>query len=158
MKLFDIMKNCKDLFELPVTDAFACLGVMNQGKPTEYYIDPRTHRNDEDIYVVKPITWNEAYFAYVCPYCQEIHIEAVNNIGEQRNYDPKYSLEKGQVFCRCKHLKSLKLKFLIDMNFDHFWWDKNDLDTKERLKLHDDILSFVNSFEKRMCVNAFDNT
>lgn len=153
IKLFDIMKNCNDLFKLPVTEAFACLGVMNRGEPTEYYIDPRTYRNEENIYVVKPITWNEAYFAYVCPYCQEIHIEAVNYIGEQRNYEPEYALKKGEAFCRCRHLRKLKLKFIVDMSFEHQWWNKSNLEASERLKLHDDILSFVNSFEKRKCVD-----
>lgn len=149
MKLFDIMKNCKGLFELPITEAFACLGVWNVGEWTEHYTDPRTYRNEDNMYVVKPITWNEAYFAYVCPFCQEIHIEAVNNVGEQPNYYPEYALEKGQVFCRCRHLRNLRLKFIIDMNIDHNWWNKDDLEGKERLKLHDDVLKFVNSFEKK---------
>lgn len=148
LKLIDIMKNCKDLFELPITEAFSYLGVMNQGKPTEYYIDPRTDRNEHDLYVVKPLTQNEAYFAYVCPYCQEIHIEDVMHIGEFGNEDPNYELKKGEVFCRCRHLQKLNLKFIMDMNYNRTWWKDKDWEAGKKLKVHDDVMKFVNKFNK----------
>lgn len=147
-KLIDIMKNCNDLFKLPVTDAFQDLLVMNSGQPTEYYIDPRTERNSDGLYVVKPITWNDAYFAYVCPFCQEIHIEAVNYLGEQANMKAKYALKKNQAFCRCRHMKNLKLKYVIDMTVDQLWFNKIP-DEKQKLEQHDKVLSFVNRFERR---------
>lgn len=147
-KLLDIIKNCNELFKLPVTDAFHEIYVMNNGEQTEYYIDPRTKRNNEGLYVVKPITWNDAYFAYVCPFCQEIHIEAVNYLGEQGNISPKYALKKNQAFCRCRHMKNLKLKYVIDMDADQLWFNRIQ-DTSERLKQHDKVLSFVNQFEGR---------
>ena len=42
----------------------------------EYYIDERSHRNEKGIHVVKPIAENAKFFWYVCPYCQQIHIES----------------------------------------------------------------------------------
>lgn len=41
-----------------------------------YYIDNRSYRNENGIYLVKPIAENERFFWYVCPYCQQIHIES----------------------------------------------------------------------------------
>lgn len=147
-KLIDIMKNCTDLFQLPVTDRFQEICVMNSGQITEYYIDPKTKRNSEGLYVVKPITWNDAYFAYVCPFCQEIHIEAVNCLGEKGNMKEKYALKKNQAFCRCRHMKNLKLKYLIDLDVNQWWFNKIQ-DEKQKLEQHDKVLSFVNRFEGR---------
>ncbi len=42
----------------------------------EYYIDERSHRNERGIYIVKPIAENERFFWYICPLCQQIHIES----------------------------------------------------------------------------------
>lgn len=42
----------------------------------DYYIDPRSHRIENGIYSVKPIAENEKFFWYICPYCQQIHIES----------------------------------------------------------------------------------
>lgn len=41
-----------------------------------YYIDNRSHRNENGIYLVKPIAENERFFWYICPFCQQIHIES----------------------------------------------------------------------------------
>ena len=41
-----------------------------------YYIDERSHRIKNGIYVVKHIAENKKFFWYICPYCQQIHIES----------------------------------------------------------------------------------
>lgn len=42
----------------------------------EAYIDERTHRDRNGIFIVKPIAENEKFFLYICPYCKKIHIES----------------------------------------------------------------------------------
>lgn len=47
--------------------------VMNKGEESEYYIDPRTERNENNLNVVKPFCYMNGHYWYVCPDCQQIH-------------------------------------------------------------------------------------
>lgn len=50
--------------------------ISNSGTPDEHYIDERTHRTPEGLYLVKPIAESRLFFWYVCPFCQDMHIES----------------------------------------------------------------------------------
>lgn len=50
--------------------------VCNKGEEDEFYIDSRTTRNEQGLYKVKPIAENNLFMWYVCPFCQQIHIES----------------------------------------------------------------------------------
>ena len=45
-----------------------------------YFIDERTKRNAEGIYVIKPLAENDRFFFYACPLCQSIHIEGKRSL------------------------------------------------------------------------------
>ncbi len=105
IKLLDIIKNCSELFGMPITEAFDILEIFNRGTIFEHYVDPRTYRNEDNIYVIKPITENSLYFCYVCPWCQDIHIESKREL----------FTDQRKLFVKCSHLKHLKLTFIIDM-------------------------------------------
>lgn len=78
--------------------------ICNADKPTEHYIDTRTHRNEDNVYVVKPIVQSYRFFCYVCPFCQMIHTETCRWLSRKNVRIP----------VRCKHLKKLKLSFFLD--------------------------------------------
>ena len=103
-KLISIINNCDQLFGMPKTEAFSQLLVCNLGTPTEYYIDPRTYRDENNLYVVKPITGNRLFFCYVCPFCQEIHIETCRAL----------NVKHKKLYCKCKHIQSIGLQFILD--------------------------------------------
>jgi hypothetical protein len=51
-------------------------GVYFTGIQTDdgkHYIDPRTFRNKNGLYIVKPFCGINGYYHYVCPICREIH-------------------------------------------------------------------------------------
>ena len=54
-------------------------GCSNEGDNPEYneaYIDERTHRDENGMFVVKPIAESKKFFWYVCPHCKKIHMES----------------------------------------------------------------------------------
>ncbi len=50
--------------------------ICGMGTNNEYYIDERTHKDRNGMFVVKPIAENNLFFWYVCPFCKKIHIES----------------------------------------------------------------------------------
>jgi hypothetical protein len=70
------MNQLENLIQMADTVIYAdfLIGGWEADKP--YYIDTRTHKTVKGIYSVKPIAENEKFFWYVCPYCQQIHIES----------------------------------------------------------------------------------
>lgn len=82
--------------------------VYNKGTENEYYIDLRTTKNEKGIAVVKPIADNEKYFWYVCPYCQEIHIESKRCL----------NINNKILWTNCKYRHRILQYILIDSNFE----------------------------------------
>lgn len=80
--------------------------VYNANTRNEYYIDTRTIRNEDGVYVIKPIAIGENFYAYVCPYCQEIHVDGIL----QLVCDKKHV--KGT---QCRYSGRLLMDYIIDM-------------------------------------------
>lgn len=103
-RLFYIIKNAVELFELEETDAYNRLEIKAAGNLFEHYIDPLTYKNEDGIHVIKPLSENNECFAYVCPWCQDIHFGKKENL----------FLEDGRLYIKCDQLKHMDLKFIID--------------------------------------------
>jgi hypothetical protein len=54
--------------------------ILDASKPVHYFVDERTMKNQQGIPLVKPIAENGRFFWYICPYCQQIHIESKRNL------------------------------------------------------------------------------
>lgn len=49
--------------------------IMHEGEKREYYIDPRTKRDDETgLNEVKPIAFISPFYFYICPDCGQVHM------------------------------------------------------------------------------------
>lgn len=79
------MAQLKDIYEVNgniVRNNFYTL----EGKGKEFYIDPLTERYDEELKplehpVITPIGFlGGTHLFYICPFCQEIHIESTTNL------------------------------------------------------------------------------
>lgn len=103
-KLIARMRHPNQFFRASFQDTQQFILTCNAGKPTEYYIDKRTHRNEHNDYVVKPIARNRLFFWYICPFCQMIHMESCRWLNRTGVFIP----------IRCKHLRKLKLTLCID--------------------------------------------
>ncbi|MCG9969950.1 hypothetical protein L9W92_18300 [Pelotomaculum terephthalicicum JT] len=60
---------------------FAGVQVVNEGEKGEYYIDSRTQKNEDGLYVVKPIAWLGGYW-YICPDCGQLHRTEMVGLGK----------------------------------------------------------------------------
>ena len=54
--------------------------IMHEGEKREYYIDPRTKRNEEGLNVIRPFAWLNGHYWYICFDCGQIHMSS--NIGK----------------------------------------------------------------------------
>lgn len=81
--------------------------VFRKGTDEEFYVDPRTVRamiGSNQPPKVKMIAENEKFFWYVCPFCQQIHIESKRCL----NVDQKI------IRANCKHRSSIFMDLIID--------------------------------------------
>lgn len=70
------MTKIQKLYQIKAIQAVENILVYNQGSKDECYIDSRTIRNEKGMPIVKQIAEIDKYIWYVCPFCQQIHIES----------------------------------------------------------------------------------
>lgn len=69
------MTKLEKLIQMNMNPIVEDILICNKGDD-EYYIDERKARNEQGMPIVKPIAESEMFVWYVCPFCQQIHIES----------------------------------------------------------------------------------
>ena len=69
------MKKLEKLMKMNMNPIVENIFISKRGEE-EYYIDERTIKNEQGMKVVKPVAENEMFVWYICPFCQQIHIES----------------------------------------------------------------------------------
>lgn len=70
------MTHLENLIQIEDNITYKAFLIGGMGTNNPFYIDERTHKDKNGIYVVKPIAENDKFFWYVCPFCKKIHIES----------------------------------------------------------------------------------
>ena len=102
------MKKLDKLIHMGVNPKVESIMVYNKGGEDECYIDSRTKRSEKGIAVVKPIAENEKYIWYVCPFCQEIHIESKRCL----------NVNNKVLWTNCRYRNRVIQYILIDSNIE----------------------------------------
>jgi hypothetical protein len=89
------------------------------GTPEEFYIDERTTGGLNTVPKVFPVAENDLFFWYICPFCQQIHIESKRIL----------NLTDRTIWTACPYRMRLMQYIQIQMEADAEWGSREDVDS-----------------------------
>lgn len=85
--IFSLLQHKKNGFPaMEMTEHIRNLQVVIGEDGKQFYIDNRTESSPDFKYLIKPISQNYWFFAYVCPFCQKVHIDSARLLSGQKHY------------------------------------------------------------------------